>query len=240
MLSRRRFVAASAFLTAGVAMASRNWCAVAAEVNSKQYEQMVTKAIGFLTTKAQENDGSYSKAAGPGVTALVTTAILRHGRSPTPSPGWLRRSSFPGRPWEPGPMHHAPFACRHYRAAAPGPRLPSGVLRTPSGLLRMVRAAARRLQSDHDASARPARRRPPTRRRRASPRARAGVRRDRRRRRRQRAAQGGRGRRSRLRAADHVAPRSARSRSRRAPACRGDSPRSAERCRVSQRPKGRR
>lgn len=50
--------------------------------DSKQdYENSVAKAIQFLST-SQADDGSYNAAAGPGVTALVTTAILRHGRSP--------------------------------------------------------------------------------------------------------------------------------------------------------------
>src|SRR5688572_14565718 len=47
-----------------------------------QYEQMVTKAIGFLTTKGRAADGSYSSFSGPAVTAMVTTGLLRHGRSP--------------------------------------------------------------------------------------------------------------------------------------------------------------
>lgn len=46
------------------------------------YEQMVSRAVEFLRTRGQAPDGSYSKAAGPGVTALVTTAVLRAGRSP--------------------------------------------------------------------------------------------------------------------------------------------------------------
>ena len=50
--------------------------------SAKKHEQMVTKAIGYLTTKAQAEDGSYNATAGPAVTALVTTGILRHGRSP--------------------------------------------------------------------------------------------------------------------------------------------------------------
>lgn len=48
---------------------------------AKQYEQMVSRAIDFFRTKAQAPDGSYSAAAGPGITALVATAILKHGRS---------------------------------------------------------------------------------------------------------------------------------------------------------------
>ena len=40
------------------------------------------RAIEFLQNKAQAPDGSYSAQAGPGVTAVVTAAILRHGRTP--------------------------------------------------------------------------------------------------------------------------------------------------------------
>lgn len=46
------------------------------------YERTVTGAIGFLSTHGQAEDGSYSSFAGPGVTALNTTALLRHGRTP--------------------------------------------------------------------------------------------------------------------------------------------------------------
>src|SRR4051794_39027574 len=46
------------------------------------FEKTVQRGIDFLKTKGQAEDGSYSKNAGPGVTALVTTALLRHGRSP--------------------------------------------------------------------------------------------------------------------------------------------------------------
>jgi len=48
---------------------------------SKTYENTVARGIQFLSS-AQADDGSYNAAAGPGITALVTTAILRHGRSP--------------------------------------------------------------------------------------------------------------------------------------------------------------
>lgn len=56
--------------------------ATAEESPSKTYEQIVSKAINYLGSKAQAADGSFNAAAGPGVTALVTTSILRHGRSP--------------------------------------------------------------------------------------------------------------------------------------------------------------
>ncbi len=47
-----------------------------------QHEAMVAKATSFLLTKGRANDGSYSSLAGPGVTSLVTTALLRSGVSP--------------------------------------------------------------------------------------------------------------------------------------------------------------
>jgi squalene-hopene/tetraprenyl-beta-curcumene cyclase len=47
-----------------------------------QYERMVAKAISYLATKGRASDGSYSSFSGPAVTALVTTGLLRHGRSP--------------------------------------------------------------------------------------------------------------------------------------------------------------
>ena len=56
--------------------------AKAQDRSSREYEQMVERAIAYLSTKGQNSDGAYSPAAGPAVTALVTTGILRHGRSP--------------------------------------------------------------------------------------------------------------------------------------------------------------
>lgn len=52
------------------------------EAAARQYQQIVDKAIAFLGTKGQADDGSFNAAAGPAVTALVTTGILRQGRSP--------------------------------------------------------------------------------------------------------------------------------------------------------------
>ncbi len=47
----------------------------------ERFGAVVEKAIGYLRTAGQADDGSFSKAAGPGVTALVTTGILRTGRT---------------------------------------------------------------------------------------------------------------------------------------------------------------
>ncbi len=54
-------------------------------VNRQIYNSMVVKAIAYLETKGQSEDGSYSGFSGPGVTALATTALIRHGR-PVDSP----------------------------------------------------------------------------------------------------------------------------------------------------------
>jgi squalene-hopene/tetraprenyl-beta-curcumene cyclase len=55
--------------------------AAASNADGAAYDAAIAKAISFLRT-AQGSDGSYSGKAGPGFTALVTTAILRHGRTP--------------------------------------------------------------------------------------------------------------------------------------------------------------
>jgi len=49
----------------------------------RQHEALVAKATGFLLTKGRASDGSYSSFSGPGVTSLVTTALLRNGASPS-------------------------------------------------------------------------------------------------------------------------------------------------------------
>lgn len=45
-------------------------------------EAIVAKGIDYLQTKGQASDGSFSRQIGLGITALATTALLRHGRSP--------------------------------------------------------------------------------------------------------------------------------------------------------------
>jgi squalene-hopene/tetraprenyl-beta-curcumene cyclase len=54
----------------------------AREPDGRKGEQAVIKALDYLRQKGQAEDGSFSKQQGPAVTALVTTAILRSGRSP--------------------------------------------------------------------------------------------------------------------------------------------------------------
>src|SRR5262245_33095556 len=45
------------------------------------YQRAVGKAIEYFG-QAQSDDGSFSKQAGCGVTALVATGLMRHGRTP--------------------------------------------------------------------------------------------------------------------------------------------------------------
>jgi squalene-hopene/tetraprenyl-beta-curcumene cyclase len=49
---------------------------------SAAYAKAVARAIDFLQNKAQSPDGSYAAYTGPGVTAVVATAIMRQGRAP--------------------------------------------------------------------------------------------------------------------------------------------------------------
>lgn len=54
---------------------------VPAEGTQQALEQTIAKGIDFLRTKGQNADGTYSRQFGPGVTAMATMALLRHGRS---------------------------------------------------------------------------------------------------------------------------------------------------------------
>jgi squalene-hopene/tetraprenyl-beta-curcumene cyclase len=45
-----------------------------------EYNAAVARAIEYLRTTGQAADGSYSAAVSPAITAIVTTAILKHGR----------------------------------------------------------------------------------------------------------------------------------------------------------------
>jgi squalene-hopene/tetraprenyl-beta-curcumene cyclase len=49
--------------------------------DAKAYSQAVDRAIQFLTTNGQAEDGSFTAQAGPGVTAIVVASILSQGRS---------------------------------------------------------------------------------------------------------------------------------------------------------------
>ena len=52
----------------------------AAEPSASKYNDVVGRGVAFLN-QAQAEDGSFSKQSGPGITALVATALLRNGRT---------------------------------------------------------------------------------------------------------------------------------------------------------------
>ncbi|HTN75484.1 MAG TPA: prenyltransferase/squalene oxidase repeat-containing protein, partial [Pirellulaceae bacterium] len=71
------------WLLVGLVCAFSATSLVAAEITPQETDAMVAKAIDYLQTKGQKDDGSFSPQASPAVTALVTSAILRHGRTPS-------------------------------------------------------------------------------------------------------------------------------------------------------------
>ncbi len=73
---RTMIVLAAALVLVGLSSATH------AAPNAKELEKTVQGGIAFLA-KSQAQDGSFTPQIGPGVTALVTTAILRHGRTPS-------------------------------------------------------------------------------------------------------------------------------------------------------------
>jgi squalene-hopene/tetraprenyl-beta-curcumene cyclase len=83
-MPRIGFVLALLVITSATLAATRLRADDAASggVDAKLYQQTVERGIDFLIHKGQQADGSYGKDAGPGVTALCTTALLKHGRSP--------------------------------------------------------------------------------------------------------------------------------------------------------------
>ncbi|MBN2477528.1 MAG: terpene cyclase/mutase family protein [Pirellulales bacterium] len=78
----RRSLAVLAVLLTWLAAVSAPAADASSGIDATTYQRTVDRAIRFLQTKAQAPDGSYAGYAGPGVTSLVTTGILRHGRSP--------------------------------------------------------------------------------------------------------------------------------------------------------------
>ncbi len=73
-----------AALVAAVAMSSSASSAAAqspATLDKAKLNQAVTRAVSYFA-QAQADDGSWSASSGPGVTAIVATALMRSGRSP--------------------------------------------------------------------------------------------------------------------------------------------------------------
>ena len=54
--------------------------ALGATPDTAQIDEAINRAADFLK-KSQADDGSFSAAAGPGVTAIVTAGLLRAGRT---------------------------------------------------------------------------------------------------------------------------------------------------------------
>lgn len=86
-LSRRQFTqrhrivqAAGLALAVALAVVGNAPAAEPAQLDPKQLADLVARGIDYLADRGQSPDGSFSAQAGPGVTALITTAILRHGR----------------------------------------------------------------------------------------------------------------------------------------------------------------
>ena len=53
-----------------------------AEDTAGIYQKCLDRAVAFLQSTGQAPDGSYAAYAGPGVTAVVTTGLLKNGFSP--------------------------------------------------------------------------------------------------------------------------------------------------------------
>lgn len=85
-VSRREFNAAFSAAVASAACVGTGTVAWAektdlGEADLDRLSAAVSRALAFLQSHGQAQDGSFAVQAGVGVTALVTTAILRHGRS---------------------------------------------------------------------------------------------------------------------------------------------------------------
>jgi len=71
-------------LTPALLLLTFGWTPSAAEAAASDrplYQQTVERGIGFLRS-AQAENGAFTESAGPAITALVTSALLEHGRSP--------------------------------------------------------------------------------------------------------------------------------------------------------------
>ena len=72
-------VLAMAISASGAARAGDSGPAVGPD--PQKLSMTIQKAVNFLAT-SQDQDGTFTKPAGMGITALATTALLRSGRSP--------------------------------------------------------------------------------------------------------------------------------------------------------------
>lgn len=70
-------------LTEPAAKAAATAVAETPKVDTKLLDATVGKAVDYLRTKGQAENGSFSEQAGPAVTALVATAMMRNGVEPS-------------------------------------------------------------------------------------------------------------------------------------------------------------
>jgi len=66
----------------GLVLMQAPWASAQTKVDRRQFDQVTGKAIQFLQTKGQAEDGSFSSETGPAITAMVATALMKHGRGP--------------------------------------------------------------------------------------------------------------------------------------------------------------
>ena len=78
----KRLILMGLVLTVGGLSQAGTLAADDTPIDAQTFGRMVDQAIEYLRTRGQGPDGSYAAEMGPGVTAVVTTGILRHGRSP--------------------------------------------------------------------------------------------------------------------------------------------------------------
>lgn len=72
----------TALVTAAVAAATLAQSTIGrADESAQQWQKAVSRGGQFLINKGQEADGAYSSRTGIGITALVTTALMRTGHS---------------------------------------------------------------------------------------------------------------------------------------------------------------
>ncbi len=69
------------FLAAGAMLQSTAGRTRGAEYDAALHAKVVGNAVRYLRARGQAADGSFSSGAGPGITAIVTTGLLRNGYS---------------------------------------------------------------------------------------------------------------------------------------------------------------
>jgi squalene-hopene/tetraprenyl-beta-curcumene cyclase len=104
-------IASAAVVAASLAGPSRS---LADDAKAPSLPQTVTRAVDYLRRQGQAEDGSFSRQAGPAVTALVLTGVLRHGVSasdPIAVKGLKYLESFVQ---EDGGIYHTGSAVKNY------------------------------------------------------------------------------------------------------------------------------